>query len=125
LWFGSVLKKKNGSNRFGSVFSGLARFGSVFFRFDSVFSVWLGFFGLAPFWLGFSQFGSVFSVPGLKNQNQTKPVGFFKILIGFFTVRFFRLFFSGFLGLIGFSVFFNTHNHNEMETFHSIVGILS
>jgi hypothetical protein len=25
-----------------------------------------------------------FSVPGLKNRNRTEPVGFFKILIGFF-----------------------------------------
>jgi len=114
--FGSVwfFREKTGSNRFGSVFSGLARF----FRFGSVFS------GLARFfWFGsvsarfFSsfflvRFGSVFSVPGLKNRNRTEPVGFFKILaglIGFFLrFGFFGYFFSGFLGLIGFSVFLNT-----------------
>jgi hypothetical protein len=90
--------------RFGSVFSGLTRF----FWFDSVFSVWLG---LARFFSGFV-FGSVFPVPGLKNQNRTEPVGFFKILIGligfFLQFGFFGYFFSGFLGLIGFLVFLNT-----------------
>jgi len=56
--FGSVrfFREKTGSNRFGSVFSGLARF----FRFGSVFS---GFFPV--------RFGSVFPVPDLKNRNRT------------------------------------------------------
>jgi hypothetical protein len=49
----------------------LARFS----LFGLVFSVWLGFFGFG--------FGSVFSIPGLKTE--TEPVGFFKILIGFFS----------------------------------------
>jgi hypothetical protein len=108
--FGSVrfFREKTGSNRFGSVFPVWLGFGSV----------WLGFFGLARFWLGLARFfsgfffGSVFPVPGLKNRNRTKPVGFFKILIGligfFFRFGFFGYFFSGFLGLIGFSVFLNT-----------------
>jgi hypothetical protein len=51
----------------------------------------------------------VFPVSGLKNRNRTEPVGFFKILIGFFSrFGFFGYCFSGFLGLIGFSVFLNT-----------------
>jgi hypothetical protein len=83
--FGSVrfgfCREKTGSNRFGSVFSGLARFfrfGSVLARFGSVFCRF--------------RFGSVFSVFVYK----TEPAGFFKNLIGlirFFSVRFFRLFF--------------------------------
>jgi hypothetical protein len=90
--FGSLEKKP--------VQTGLARF-------------WLGFFSLARFFSGFFlvRFGSVFLVPGLKNQNRTEPVGFFKILIGligfFLRFGFFGYFFSGFLGLIGFSVFLN------------------
>ena len=87
FWFGSVrfFREKTGSNRFGWVFS-------VFFR-----------------------FGSVFPVPGLKNRNRTEPVGFFKILIGFFLrFGFFGYFFSGFLGLIGFSVFLNTPNYGTV-----------
>jgi hypothetical protein len=72
--------------------AGFFRFGSVFFR-----------------------FGSVFPVPGLKNRNLTEPVGFFKILIGFFLrFGFFGYFFSGFLGLIGFSVFLNTPNYGTV-----------
>jgi hypothetical protein len=103
VWFSSVrfFREKTGSNRFGSVFS-----------------VWLGFsglaqfFGLARFFSGFFsvRFGSVFPVPDLKNR--TEPVGFFKILIGvigfFSRFGFFGYLFSGFLGLIGFSVFLNT-----------------
>jgi hypothetical protein len=69
-----------------------------FFRFGSIFS---GFFRF--------RFGSVFPVPGLKNR--TEPVGFFKILIGFFSrFGFFGYFFPVFVGLIGFSVFLNTPN---------------
>jgi len=63
--------------------------------------------------------GSVFPVPGLKNQNRTEPVGFFKILIGligfFLWFGFFGYFFSGFLGLIGFSVFLNTPSQDWMK----------
>jgi hypothetical protein len=72
--------------------------------------VWLGFFGLLRFfWFFRFGFGSVFPVPGLKNQNRTELVGFFKILIGFFSrFGFFGYFFSDFLGLIGFLVFLNT-----------------
>jgi len=91
--------------RFGSVFSGLARF----FRFDSVLarffqfgSVFSGFFSV--------RLGLVFSVPGLKNRNRIGQF-FQNFNRFFFTVRFFRLFFSNFLGLIGFSVFLNTPNN--------------
>jgi hypothetical protein len=68
---------------------------------------------LAQFFSGFV-FGSVFPVPGLKNQNRTEPVGFFKILIGligfFLQFGFFGYFFSSFLG---FSIFLNTPNSRE------------
>jgi hypothetical protein len=77
--------------------------------------VWLGFFGLARFFPVF--FSSVLMVPSLKNQNQTEPVGFFKILIGligFFHGSVFSvIFFSGFLDLIGFSVFLLTPKTNR------------
>jgi hypothetical protein len=65
-----------GSVRFFRAKTGLARF----FRFGS------GFFRFG--------FGSVFPVPGLKNQNRTEPVGFFNILIGL--IGFFSRF--GFFG---------------------------
>jgi len=64
-------------------------------------SVWLSFFRFG--------FGSVFLVPDLKNQNRIEPVGFLKILIGFFSrFGFFGYFFSGFLGLIDFLIYLNT-----------------
>jgi len=53
-------------------------------------------------------------IPGLKNQNQTEPVGIFKILINlisfFSRFGFFKLFFFYFLNLIRFLVFLNTPN---------------
>jgi uncharacterized protein YdiU (UPF0061 family) len=55
VWF---FRRKIGSNRFGSVLFGVTRF----------FSVWVRF--------GFFQFQAY--------KTETKPVGFFKILIGFF-----------------------------------------
>ena len=58
VWF---FRTKTGSNRFGSVFSGLARF----FGFGSVFSGLARFFDLARFvwfWLGLVRFFPVFSV---------------------------------------------------------------
>jgi len=61
-------------------------------RFDSVFS------GLARFFL-FQAY-----------KTETEPVGFLKILIGFFHGLVFSVFFSGFFGLIGFSVFLLTPN---------------
>ena len=106
--------------RFGSVFlgqklvqTGLARF----------FQFWLGFF---RFWLGFFRFGSVFF--RLFVGFGSFRFGFFGFLFikpkpnrtgrffqkfnrfnrFFFSVRFFRLFFSGFLGLIGFPIFLLT-----------------
>jgi len=66
---------------------------------------WLGFFGSAWFWHGLAWFFfPVFFGSRLKkNQNQTKPIDFFKILIGFFSwFSFFDYFFSGFFGLIDF-----------------------
>ena len=75
---------------FGSVFPVLARFGSVFSGFLLV-SVRFGFFGFLVI-----------------KPKPNWPAGFFKNLIGFFFVRFFRFFFSGFLGLIGFPVFLLT-----------------
>jgi len=81
--FGSVwfFRAKTGSNRFGSGFSVWLGF----FWFGSVFSIWLCFFWIFSVRV---RFGSVFLVTGLKNRNQTEPVGFFKILIsliGFFS----------------------------------------
>ena len=86
---------KTGSNRTVSV-----RFGFLDKnRFDSVFSSFFRF-----------GFGSVFSVSAYKTE--TKPIGFFKILIGligfFSQFGFFGYFFSGFLGLICFLVFLLT-----------------
>jgi len=71
--FGSVrfFREKTGSNRFGSVFS-------VWLGFGSVFSVWLGFFPV------FFRFGSVQFFRFQAYKTETEPVGFFKILIGFF-----------------------------------------
>jgi hypothetical protein len=88
---------KTGSNRFGSV---LARF----FRFDLVFS---GFFCL----------GSVRFFRFQTYKTETKPIDFFKILIGFFIVGFFQLFFSGFLNLLGFLIFLLTPTHGWMSIF--------
>jgi hypothetical protein len=88
VWVGSVFLIKTGSNRFGSV---LVRF----FQFDLVFS---RFFGLGS--VRFFQFQTY--------KTETEPVGFFKILIGFFTVGFFRLFFFRFSQFTRFFDFFLT-----------------
>ena len=115
VWFGSVFQRKNRFKPVWLGFFGLARF----------FPIWLGFFGLARFfrfgsvWLGFFPvfFGSVrfgFSGSRLKKPkpNRTSPFfqNFNRFNRFFFSVRFFRLFFSSFLDLIGFSVFLNTPN---------------
>jgi len=90
---------QNDQFRFGfleqkPVQTGLAQFFPVWLGFDSV---WLGFFGFR-----------------LKNQNRTEPVGFFKILIGFFSqFGFFGYFFPGFLGIISFLIFLNTRNNHR------------
>ena len=88
---------QTGLARFFRFWLGFFRFGS-FFWFGSVFPVWLGFF----FWF-FVGFCSVrFFV------YKTEPAGFFKNLIGFFfRFGFFDYFFSGFLSLIDFPVFFS------------------
>jgi hypothetical protein len=75
VWF---FRRKIGSNRFGSVLFGLARF------FFLVFSVWVRF--------GFFQFQAY--------KTETKPVGFLKILIGFFYGSIFSVIFSSFISLI-------------------------
>jgi hypothetical protein len=114
--FGSVFIKKNNQtefkkktksnrNRFKPTGFSLARF----FRFGSVllcfFLVWLGFFRV------FSGLGSVWFFWFQVYKTETELVGFFKILIGligFFSwFNFLGYFFSGFLSLIDFSVFFS------------------
>jgi hypothetical protein len=58
-----------------------------------------------------NRFGSVRFFRFQAYQTETEPVGFLKILIGFFSrFGFFGYFFSGFLGLISFSVFLLTPN---------------
>ena len=57
------------------------------------------------------RFGSVQSVLDFENRNRTEPeifCDFLISLIGFFHGSVFSVFFSGFLGLIGFSVFLLT-----------------
>jgi hypothetical protein len=93
--------------------TGLARF----FRFGLVFLVWLGF---GSVWLGFFLvlfcFGSVRFFWFFAYKTETEPADFFKILIGFFfRFGFFGYLFSGFLGLIGFSVFLLTPSKEEIN----------
>jgi len=87
LGFGSVF------SGFGSVFFGLARF---FFRL---------FVGFGSFRFGF--FGCLFIKPK-PNRTGRFFQKFNRFNRFFFSVRFFRLFFSGFLGLIGFPIFLLT-----------------
>jgi len=127
FWFNSIFIKKNnqteiflkkinqnrtktGSNRPVSVRFCFFREKTSWFK-----PVWLGFSGFGSafsvlarfFWFWLSFFRFFFSVSVQFFAYKTEPVGFFKILIGFFSVRCFR-FFSGFLGLIGFLVFLLT-----------------
>jgi hypothetical protein len=65
----------------------------IWLGFGSIFSVWLGFIQV---WLDF--FPVFFNLGSVQffwfRAYKTKPIGFFKILIGFFfTVRFFQFFF--------------------------------
>ena len=90
FWFG-YFGIKTGSNRFGFVFSGLAQF----------FSVWVRF--------GFFSFKFIKSKPNrlvFLNSNRV-----------FFTVRFFQLFFSAFLDLISFLIFFS-HSYLYLNLTH-------
>jgi len=91
---------------FGSVFFGLARFfwfGSVLARFFQFGSVFLRFFvGFGSVRLGF------FLIKPKPNRTGRFFQKFNRFNRFFFSVRFFQLFFSGFLGLIGFSVFLLT-----------------
>jgi hypothetical protein len=103
------LRAKTGSNWFGSVFLVLARFYRFwlgfflfwlgFFRFGSVFLIWLGFSGFFRFRFGLFFWFSAY---------RTEPAGFFKILIGFFFVRFFQFLFFWFSRFNRFFDFF-TH----------------
>jgi hypothetical protein len=91
FWFGLFL----GHKPVWYGFFGLARF----------FQTWLRFFGLARFfsiWVRFGFYGFRLIKPKSNRISQLFQ-NFNQFL---FTVRFFWLFFSGFLGLIGFSVFF-------------------
>jgi hypothetical protein len=92
------------TNRFQFGFLGQNRFRPVWLIFFPIFSV--------RFRFGFSSFRLI---------NRIEPVGFFKILIGFFLrFGFFYYFFSSFLNLIGFSVFLLTTNY---KTFHGYLNI--
>jgi hypothetical protein len=66
-----------------------------------------------------NRFGSVRVVrfKHYKTGNRTEPDIFLNILIGFFSVRFFRLFFSRFLSLIGFLIFLLTPTPNSWICF--------
>jgi hypothetical protein len=113
--FGSVFIKKSNQIEFffKKTETGSNQPVSVRFGFLGKKPVQTGLLGF-PVWLGF---GSVFFGFGLVRffayKTKTEPAGFFKSLIGligFFSVRFFRVFFFGFLGLIGFLVFLLTPN---------------
>ena len=88
--FGSVQ-----TDRFGSVQTDRFRFGLVLYDKNWFKPVCLGFGSVFLVWLGF---GLIFLVWH----------GFFRLFFGLGSVRFFWLFFFGFLGLIGFLVFFLT-----------------
>ena len=100
--FGLVrfFRTKTGSNWFDSIFSVWIGF-PVWISF----SVWLSFSGLTWFffvWFRFSFFGFRLIKP---KPNQTEPIGFFKILIGFFHSSIFSVIF------FRFSWFFSFFTH--------------
>jgi len=108
---------QTGLTRFFRFWLGFFRFCLSFFRFGSVFPVWLGLF---PVFFGF--FGSVrfgfFSFLFIKPKPNRTGLFFLKFNRFnrlFFSVRFFRLFFYGFLGLIGFPVFLLTPTVNKCD----------
>jgi len=90
-------RTKTGSNRLGSVFSAWLGFFSGLTR---VFSVWVrfGFFDLSSVW--FFRFQTY--------KTETEPVGFFKILIGFFQGSVFSVILFYFISLIDFLIFLLT-----------------
>jgi len=103
-----LLKKNNQTNFFKKTKTEPNRnqfkpsgFGSVFLDKNRFKLVWFGFYGLAWFFFGLG------SIRFFRFQNyKTEPVGFLKILICFFSrFGFFSYLFSGFFGLISFSVF--------------------
>jgi len=107
FWFGLIFIKKVTKPNLKKTETVSNRPVLVQFGFFGQKPVWLGFFS----WFGFFRFGfdSVQFFWFSAYKTETEPVSFFKILIDliiFFTIRFFRLFFSGFLGLIGFFGFF-------------------
>jgi len=100
--FGSVrfFREKTGLNRFGSVFPVLARC----FRFGSVFPVWLCF---GSFFLVFSVSVRFFIFLLIKPKPNWTGRFFQNFNKFFFQFSFFSCFFSNFLDLINFSVFFS------------------
>ena len=108
-----ILKKKPNRNRFKPTSFGLGRFGFFWQKpvQTGLARFWIGFFGLTWFFLVFFCLGSVRFFRFQTYKTETEPVGFFKILIDFFTVGFFRLFFSGFLNLLGILIFLLIPTH--------------
>ena len=100
FWFSFVFMKKNNQteyifffknrNRFKPTGFGLVRFGFIWQKLVQT--------GLPRFWLFFFRFGSVFLV----------WLGFFPVVFWFGFGLVFSVIFFGFLGLIGFLVFFLT-----------------
>ena len=109
-----LLKKKNQTEFFKKKIRNRTETGSnrpvsVRFSFLKQKPVQTGLARFFRFGLVFFRFGLVFSVPGLKNQNRTGR--FFQNFNRFFSrFGFFGYFFSNFLSLIGFLIFFNTPN---------------
>jgi hypothetical protein len=96
--FGSICIKK--SNQTGFFLKNRNRTGTGSNRPGLV---WLGYFRKKPVQPGLAQFfsGSVRFFQFQAYKTETEPVGFFKILIGFFS----QFGFFYFLGLISFSIF--------------------
>ena len=110
------------TNRFRLCFQDKNRFGSVFSVWLGFFYVWLGFFDLARFWLSFFSDWVRFGFFSFRLIKPNRSV-FFLILIGFFSrFGFFNYFFSGFLSLIGFSVFFSPQ-YNLTKYYFTIINI--
>ena len=88
---------QTGLARFFRFWLGFFRFGSVFFQFGSV--CFLVFSSLGSVRFGFFGFRLIKSKP---NRNSRIFQNFNRFNRFFFTVRFFRLFFSGFLSFLDF-----------------------
>jgi hypothetical protein len=110
------LKKKKNRNRFKP-----NGFGSV--RFFGQKPVQIGLTLFFPVWLGFFSLGSVWFFWFQAYKTETEPVGFFKILIGFFSRFGFFGYFFYLLGLINFSVFLLIPNLDPRFTITHIHNI--